>query len=100
VLTNAHLVAQTTGWGAIAVDVVARRWPVRRLPDPDEAQRTLAAIVLASSGELSAADLGGALGWRVKRSREVLDGLVQREAARTRVGDGVALYSGSPLPDR
>ena len=53
---------------------------------------TLAATVLASCGELSAADLGGALGWRVKRSRETLELLVDRgEATRADV-EGLTLY--------
>jgi hypothetical protein len=89
VLTNAHLVEQRQGWGAIAVDLVERKWPARKLPGPEEARRQLAATVLASSGELSAADLGGALGWRIKRSRQTLEAL----GARVRVVDGIALYS-------
>jgi len=93
VLTNAHLVEQRAGWGAIAVDLLARRWRPGRLPATDEAQRTLAATVLGSAGELSAADLGGALGWRVKRSREVLDELAERGEARVRTEDGLTLYS-------
>jgi hypothetical protein len=92
VLTNAHVVEQRNGWGAIAVDLLARRWPQTKLPPRDAAERTLAATVLASCGEISAADLGGALGWRVKRSRETLDALVERgEAARADEG-GLTLY--------
>ena len=49
----------------------------------------LARMVLASSGELSAADLGGALGWRLKRSRETLEELVERGEARVREEDGL-----------
>ena len=48
--------------------------------------------MLASCGELSAADLGGALGWRVKRSRETLEGLVERDEATRRDDGGVPLY--------
>jgi hypothetical protein len=96
VLTNAHLVPQRAGWGAIAVELVARHWPPGAVPAVDDAQRALAGSVLASSGELSAADLGGALGWRVKRSREVLDELVERGAAGARYDRDVTLYS---LPD-
>jgi len=94
VLTNAGLVEQQQGWGAIAVDLVARRWSehVRRLPPRDEARRTLALTVLASSGELSAADLGGALGWRPKASRELLDELVERGSAARREEDGIVLW--------
>jgi hypothetical protein len=86
VLTNAHLVEQSQGWAAIAVDAVERLWDVHEVP---EAELELARTVLASSGELSAADLGGALGWRVKRSREVLEQL----DCRVRVEDDVRLYS-------
>lgn len=86
VLTNSHLVEQSQGWAAIAVDLVDRLWGVHEVPD---AELELARTVLASSGELSAADLGGALGWRVKRSRENLE----RLDVRVRVEDDVRLYS-------
>lgn len=86
VLTNSHVVEQSQGWAAIAVDLVDRLWDVYEVPD---AELELARTVLASSGELSAADLGGALGWRVKRSRQVLEQL----DVRTRVEDDVRLYS-------
>jgi hypothetical protein len=86
VLTNSHLVEQSQGWAAIAVDRVDRLWDVHDVPD---AELELARTVLASSGELSAADLGGALGWRVKRSRQVLE----RLDVRTRVEGEVRLYS-------
>jgi hypothetical protein len=86
VLTNSHLVEQSQGWAAIAVDVVDRLWDVHEAPD---AEVELARAVLASSGELSAADLGGALGWRVKRSREALE----RLDVRVLVEDDVRLYS-------
>jgi hypothetical protein len=86
VLTNSHLVEQDQGWPAIAVDLVDRLWDVQEVPD---AERELARTVLESSGELSAADLGGALGWRVKRSREVLE----RLDVRVRVEGDVRLYS-------
>jgi hypothetical protein len=93
VLTNAHLVPQKAGWGAIAVELVARHWPPGAIPEADDAQRMLARSVLASSGEVSAADLGGALGWRVKRSRAVLDELACRGEARARLDEDVTLYS-------
>ena len=96
VLTNAGVVEQRQGWGAIAVDLLARRFDVSALPKEDEARRLLAVTVLGSSDELSAADLGGALGWRQKRSRETLDELVELAAARRREHDGLALWSASP----
>jgi hypothetical protein len=93
VLTNSGLVQQEQGWGAIAVDVLTRKWKLGRLPRADAAERTLAATVLASSGELSAADLGGALGWRLKRSRELLEELVELGEACVREVDGLPLFS-------
>jgi len=89
VLTNARLVEQRQGWGAIAVDLVERMWD---LPDVAEPQLQLARTVLASSGEISAADLGGALGWRVRPARETLDELVDGGEATRRTADDVVLY--------
>ena len=45
--------------------------------------------MLAAAGELSAADLGGALGWRVKRSRETLE----RIGAHAHRDAGLTLYT-------
>ena len=89
VVTNAELVEQRQGWGAIAVDLVERRWRVRDVDDP---ARELAACVLAAAGEVSAADVGGALGWRLKPAREVLERLVDEGVAARRDEDGLALY--------
>lgn len=86
VLTNAELVVQRQGWDAIAVDLVERLWEVEPVADPDAG---LAHEVLQSAGELSAADLGGALGWRVKRAREALEAA----GAEARREDGLILYS-------
>ena len=96
VLTNARVVAQRNGWGAIAVDLLARRWDVSKRPSEDEARRVLATTVLASSGELSAADLAGALGWRSKRSRETLEELAGRGAAERQESAGLSLWRAFP----
>jgi hypothetical protein len=89
VLTNSHLVEDEGGaWGAIAHDLLARKWPLpERLPARDEARRELARLVLDSAGELTAADLGGALGWRRKASGAVLD-----EIAASREEDGFRIW--------
>ena len=90
VLTNAGAVEQSQGWRAIRQDVFARRWrrSLRRLPSEDEARRTLAVAVLNGAGEISAADLGGALGWRRKQAEstlsELVDTLVERLSGATR----------------
>ena len=73
VLTNSHLVEQDGPWGAIAHDLLARKWKVpKRLASREEARRELARVFLASAGEVTAADLGP-LGWRRKEAAAVLD---------------------------
>jgi len=73
VLTNSHLVEQDGPWGAVAHDLLARKWKVpKRLPSPQEARRELARVFLVSAGEVTAADLGP-LGWRRKEAAAVLD---------------------------
>jgi len=94
VLTNAGAVEKSQGWRAIRQDVLARRWKgsLRRLPREDEARVALARAVLEGAGEISAADLGGALGWRRKQAESVLTELVDAGQARLRDEDGLALW--------
>jgi len=78
VLTSSHLVEQNGPWGALAHDLVARKWRLpATLPPRNEARRELAALVLEAAGELTAADLGGALGWRRKEAAAVLDEIAE-----------------------
>ena len=86
VVSNSHLVEQPQGWDAIAVDLVERLWDVEPV---DDADAVLARVVLEQADELSAADLGGALGWRVKRAGEALAAV----GAHAHTEHGVALYS-------
>jgi hypothetical protein len=87
-LTNSHLVQDGGAWGAIAHDLLARKWPLpRRLATKEDARRELARVVLDSAGELTAADLGGALGWRRKAAAAVLD-----EIAVGRDADGFRIW--------
>ena len=77
VLTNSHLVEQDGPWGAIAHDLLARKWKVpKRLASPEEARRELARVFLASAGEVTAADLGP-LGWRRTEAAAVLDEIAE-----------------------
>jgi hypothetical protein len=73
VLTNSHLVEQDGPWGAIAHDLLVRKWDVDDLPPRDEARRELALLVLDLAGELTAADLAGPFGWRRKEAAAVLE---------------------------
>jgi Winged helix DNA-binding domain len=78
VLTSAGLVEQEAGWGAIAVEILARKWTLpRRLPAIEEARRTLARLVLDAAGELTAADLAGAVGWRRREAADTLDEIAE-----------------------
>jgi hypothetical protein len=74
VLTNSHLDPEGSTWGTLAHDLLARKWKLpKRLPEREAARRDLASLVLGHAGELTAADLGGALGWRRKESAAILE---------------------------
>ena len=69
---------EATGLPKKEHDLVARKWRLpATLPPRDEARRELAALVLEAAGELTAADLGGALGWRRKEAAAVLDEIAE-----------------------
>src|SRR4051794_30631453 len=88
VLTNSHLVEQDGPWGAIAHDLLARKWKVpKRLPSRERARRELATVFLATAGELTAADLAP-VGWRRKEAAAVLD-----EVADGRDADGFRIWA-------
>lgn len=73
VLTSSHWV-EGGSWGALAHDLLARKWPLpRHLPRRDEARRALATLVLERAGELTAADLAGVFGWRRKEAAAALE---------------------------
>ena len=74
VLTSSHLVEQGGPWGALAHDLVERKWALpKRLPARADARKLLAGLVLERAGELTAADLSGALGWRRQEAAAVLE---------------------------
>jgi hypothetical protein len=89
-VTNAGLEEEADRWPANVVDLVERRYADRlsSLPDLDEARRTLTVRLLASAGELSAADLGAVFGWRKKEAEAVLGSL----GAPSRAEDGVTVW--------
>lgn len=89
VLTNSHLVEQGGPWGAIAHDLIARKWKLpKRLPTADEARYELARLVLDSAGELTAADLGGVFGWRRTEAAAILE-----TVGEGRDGDGFRVWT-------
>jgi hypothetical protein len=88
VLTNSHLVAEGAAWGALAHDLLRRKWKVpKRLPARDAARRELALVFLAAAGEVTAADLRP-LGWRRKEAAAVLD-----EVAEGREAEGFRIWA-------
>jgi hypothetical protein len=88
VLTNAYLVGQDGVWGALAHDLVSRKWRLPAgLPDRTEARLTLARLVLEQANELTAADLGGPFGWRRRVAADLLD-----EIAPSREEDGFRIW--------
>jgi len=74
VLTTSHLVEQARPWGALAHDLLDRKWSVpKKPPARDAARRELASLVLDRAGELTAADLAGVFAWRRKEAAAILD---------------------------
>ena len=98
VLTGAGVVEQEHGWPAVRYDLFARRWRsrLRLLPTPEAARALLARRVLAAAGEASAADLGAALGWRVKQAAAVLQDLDGTGVAVSHDEEGIAVWSLRP----
>jgi Winged helix DNA-binding domain len=95
VLTNAGVTEQDGGWPAVRQDVFARRWRARlkRLPPENQARRTLARTVLAAAGEVSEADLAGALGWQRRVAASALADLGERHLATARDEEGYRLWA-------
>jgi hypothetical protein len=89
VLTNAYLVEQDGPWGALAHDLVARKWRLpARLPEHEDARLALARLLLDQAGELTAADLAGPFGWRRRAAAALLD-----EIAESREADGFRIWT-------
>jgi chromosome segregation and condensation protein ScpB len=89
-LTNGRLeVSDGSGtWGALAHDLLARKWRLpASAPPREQARCELGRLVLASAGELTAADLGAALGWRRREAAAVLD-----EIAESREENGFRVW--------
>jgi winged helix DNA-binding protein len=84
VLTAAGRQERDRGWPAVILDILPRRYGehLRKLPKRDDACRDLAATVLRSARELSAADLAAVVGGSRKEAAAVLDRLVSEGRAR------------------
>jgi hypothetical protein len=86
VLTAAGRQERERGWPAVVLDVLPRRYSdrLRKLMDPEAARAELAAAVLASAGEVSAADISVVIGGTRKQAAAALDRLVDQGQAHRR----------------
>ena len=94
VLTAAGREERGQGWPAVVLDLLARRYrpSLRRLPQADDALAELAATVLRSAGELSAADLAAVLARPRREAAAALERLVEDGRARRRDEEGFTLF--------
>jgi hypothetical protein len=96
VLTAAGREERERGWPAVVLDLLARRYRTslrRRLPRSDDALTELAATVLRSAGEISAADLAAVLRCARRDAAAGLDRLVADGRAKCDAEEGFALFS-------
>jgi DNA-binding MarR family transcriptional regulator len=96
ILTAAGRQERERGWPAVVLDLLPRRYRQslrRRLPKPDPARAELAATVLRSAGEVSAADLAAVLLCPRRDAASALDSLVDDGLARRRQEEGFVLWS-------
>jgi hypothetical protein len=83
VLTRAGTIQREQAWPGTAYDVLPRRYALGRLPEAEAARADLAAVVLRSAGELSAAELSRVLGFSRAESAAALE-RVKSEGPGTR----------------
>lgn len=82
VLTQAGEAPQEHGWDANVYDLVERRFPLRRLPQPDRAPRQLVELVLRAGGEVSVADVAAALPLTRREAERELERITESGEAR------------------
>ena len=97
IVTAAGRQERDRGWPAVVLDILPRRYGecLRKLPKPDAARRELAATVLRSAREISAADLAAAIGVTRKEAAVALDGVAAGDAARARKVGEYVLWTAS-----
>ena len=93
IVTHAGEAAQEHGWDAAVFDLVARRYRerLRKLPAVEAARADIAAAVLASAGELAAADLRAVIGGSQREAQATLDRLTDERRAH-RVDGEITLW--------
>jgi hypothetical protein len=95
VVTAAGRQERDRGWPAVILDILPRRYAehMRKLPKPEDARADLAATVLRSAREISAADLAAVIGGRRKEAAVALDELVAKRKARARDAGEYVLWT-------
>jgi hypothetical protein len=86
IVTAAGRQERDRGWPAVILDILPRRYGerLRRLPTQEVARTDLAATVLRSAREISAADLAAVIGGPRKEAASALERLADQGAARAR----------------
>ena len=89
VLTHAGANTKGPGWAATNFDLLTRRFgdALSNLPDAETGRRQIAAKVMSSATELSAADLAAALAWKRSDATAILQSL-EDEGVAARATDG------------
>ena len=97
IVTAAGRQERDRGWPAVILDILPRRYAehLRKLPKADEARTALAATVLRSAGEISAADLAAVIGGPRKEAAAALGRLGDRGDARARDAGDYVLWTAS-----
>ena len=95
ILTAAGRQERERGWPAVVLDLLPRRYGHRLhdLPSPADACAGLAAAVLRSASELSAADLAAVIGRPRRDATAALDRLIEEGQARSRDAGGYILWT-------
>jgi hypothetical protein len=95
-VTSAGRDERARGWPAVVLDLLGRRYRAslrRRLPKAEDALAELAAAVLRSAGEISAADVAAVLGCSRREAATALDRLVVGGQATHRDEEDFRLWS-------
>ncbi|HEU5066489.1 MAG TPA: crosslink repair DNA glycosylase YcaQ family protein [Gaiellaceae bacterium] len=95
VVTAAGRQERDRGWPAVILDILPRRYGghLRTLPKQEDARADLAATVLRSAREISAADLAAVIGGPRKEAAAALDRLAASGAARARNAGDYVLWT-------
>jgi hypothetical protein len=95
IVTAAGRQERDRGWPAVILDILPRRYGerLRRLPEQEDARADLAATVLRSAREISAADLAAVIGGPRKEAAAALDRLADQGAARSRDAGEYVLWT-------